>query len=116
MARPSSSTKAPKSTSRASKPARSTPKKNSKFSSRAVLRDVEAGSVVDCAHCGERVKFQAKVRNRQVIANVYVRGTWDRVEHFHAECYDLADKPYGEIVGPLDQRKTTISTMTRATG
>jgi hypothetical protein len=74
--------------------------------SRAVLRDVEAGSSVDCAHCGERVKFQAKQRNRQVIANVYVKGVWDRVEHFHAACYDLAGKPHGEIVGPLDQRRS----------
>jgi hypothetical protein len=74
--------------------------------SRAVLRDVEAGSTVDCTHCGERVKFQAKLRNRQVICNVYVRGVWDRVDHYHAECYDLAGKPHGDIVGPLDQRKS----------
>lgn len=76
------------------------------WTSRAVLRDVEAGSSVDCAHCGERVKFQAKVRNRQVICNVYVDGRWDRVDHFHAECYDLAGTPHGEIVGPRDQRKS----------
>ena len=74
--------------------------------SRAVLRDVEAGSSVDCAHCGERVKFQAKVRIRQVIANVYVKGVWVRVEHYHAACYDDAGKPHGEIVGPLDQRRS----------
>jgi len=74
--------------------------------SRAVLRDVEAGSTVDCAHCGERVKFQAKMRNRQVIANVYVKGVWDRVEHYHSECYEKAGKPHGEIVGPLDQRRS----------
>jgi hypothetical protein len=77
-----------------------------RWKSRAVLRDVEAGSSVDCAHCGERVKFQAKVRNRQVICNVYVRGVWDRVDHYHAECYDLAGEPHGPIVGPLDQRKS----------
>lgn len=76
-----------------------------------MLRDVEAGSIVDCAHCGQRVKFQAKIRNRQVIANVYTSGKWDRVEHFHADCYELAGKPYGEIVGPLDQRKTTIASL-----
>ncbi len=74
--------------------------------SRAVIRDVEAGSSVDCASCGERVKFQAKMRNRQVICNVYIRGKWDRVEHFHAECYDTADKPHGDIQGPLDQRRS----------
>jgi hypothetical protein len=62
-----------------------------------VLRDVEPGSTVDCAHCGERVKFQAKVRNRQVICNVYVNGRWDRVEHYHSGCYDDARLPHGEV-------------------
>jgi len=87
----------------------STPKKATrapKCTSRAVIRDVEAGSSVDCALCGERVKFQAKIRNRQVICNVYENGQWDRVEHFHAECYEKADNPHGEIVGPLDQRRS----------
>ncbi|HMR94894.1 MAG TPA: hypothetical protein P5193_09545 [Microthrixaceae bacterium] len=65
--------------------------------SRAVLRDVEPGSTVECAHCDERVKFQAKVRNRQVICNVYIKGVWDRVEHFHADCYDLAGEPHGPV-------------------
>src|ERR1700761_4596614 len=77
-----------------------------KWTSRAVIRDVEAGSSVDCAFCGERVKFQAKVRNRQVICNVYDNGQWDRVEHFHAECYEKAGNPHGDIVGPLDQRRS----------
>jgi hypothetical protein len=77
-----------------------------KWTSRAVIRDVEAGSSVDCAFCGERVKFQAKIRNRQVICNVYDNGQWDRVEHFHAECYEKADNPHGDIVGPLDQRRS----------
>ena len=81
-------------------------KRAPKWTSRAVIRDVEAGSSVDCALCGERVKFQAKMRNRQVICNVYEDGKWDRVEHFHAECYANADNPHGEIVGPLDQRKS----------
>lgn len=65
--------------------------------SRAVLRDVEPGSTVDCAHCGERVKFQAKVRHRQVICNVYIKGIWDRVEHFHADCYTVAGEPHGPV-------------------
>lgn len=64
--------------------------------SRAVLRRVEAGSTVVCAGCREPVKFAAKVQRQQVIANVYVSGKWDRVEHFHAECYDEAGKPHGE--------------------
>ncbi len=80
--------------------------RSAKKKSRAVIRDVEAGSTVDCAFCGERVKFQAKMRNRQVICNVYVHGQWDRVEHFHADCYTTAELPHGEIVGPLDQRRS----------
>jgi hypothetical protein len=63
--------------------------------SRAALRPVEAGNYVDCACCGERVKFQAKIRRQQVICNVYVDGRWDRVEHYHAECYVQAGEPYG---------------------
>jgi len=63
--------------------------------SRAVLRRVEAGSMALCAHCGEQVKFAAKVHRFQAIANVYVDGRWDRVEHFHEECYEVAGEPYG---------------------
>lgn len=49
-----------------------------------------------CASCGAPVKFVARAQLRQVIANVYVDGSWDRVEHFHADCYVEADSPYGE--------------------
>lgn len=65
--------------------------------SRAVLRDVEPGSSVECVHCGERVKFQAKVRHKQVICNVYVGGSWDRVEHYHDDCYEQAREPHGAV-------------------
>lgn len=65
--------------------------------SRAVLRDVEPGSSVECVHCGERVKFQAKVRHKQAICNVYVGGHWDRVEHYHDDCYEQAGEPHGEV-------------------
>ena len=65
--------------------------------SRAVLRDVEPGSTVECILCGERVKFQAKVRHKQVICNVYIGETWDRVEHFHAPCYEEANEPHGPV-------------------
>jgi len=70
--------------------------KRTKFTSRAALRLIEPGSSVDCAHCDQRVKFQARVRLQQVICNVYANGVWDRVEHFHAECYETAGSPYGE--------------------
>ena len=66
--------------------------------SRAVERPIEAGNSALCAHCGEPVKFVARAHLRQVIANVYVDGTWARVEHFHAECYGGAGQPYGEAV------------------
>ena len=61
-----------------------------------MLRLIEPGSQVDCARCGQRVKFQARLRLQQVICNVYLKNAWDRVEHFHAECYDEAGSPYGE--------------------
>lgn len=63
--------------------------------SRAVARPIEAGSYVDCSHCGDRVKFQAKIRASQVICNVYVDGRWTRVEHYHEACYESAGLPYG---------------------
>jgi hypothetical protein len=66
-----------------------------KWKSRAVVRNIEAGSSTECAFCGERVKFQAKIRMQQVICNVYVNGHWDRVEHYHAECYTLVGELYG---------------------
>lgn len=76
--------------------------------SRAVLRDVEPGSTVDCVHCGERVKFQAKVRHKQVICNVYVSGRWNRVEHYHAECYERAGDPHGEVdTTPVVKRRSS---------
>ena len=71
------------------------------LTSRAAQRRVEAGSSVMCAACDEQVKFAAKQNRQQVIANVYVDGRWDRVEHFHKECYDDAGSPYGT---PSDQQ------------
>ena len=71
-------------------------KTNPKWSSRAVLRTIEPGSSVDCEFCGERVKFQARLRLQQVICNVYTRNVWERVEHYHSTCYELAGTPYGE--------------------
>lgn len=67
----------------------------SKSKSRAVVRSIEPGNSANCAHCGAPVKFVARAQLRQVIANVYKDGDWDRVEHFHADCYDEAQQPYG---------------------
>jgi len=66
--------------------------------SRAVERPIEAGNSAICSACGLPVKFVAKAQLRQVIANVYERGAWNRVEHFHADCYRDAGDPYGEAV------------------
>ena len=63
--------------------------------SRAVVRRIEPGNLAVCAHCGQPVKFAAKLHKMQVIANVYVDGRWNRVEHFHDECYGEADTPHG---------------------
>jgi hypothetical protein len=64
--------------------------------SRSVIRSIEPGNSALCAHCGAPVKFVARAQLRQVIANVYIDGNWDRVEHFHADCYEEAGQPYGE--------------------
>lgn len=68
--------------------------------SRAVIRSIEPGNSALCAHCGAPVKFVARAQLKQVIANVYVGDSWDRVEHFHADCYGDAGKPYGEAAEP----------------
>src|SRR3954467_14110594 len=63
--------------------------------SRAVLRTIEAGSSAMWGTGDEQVKFRAKVKMQQVVCNVYVNGKWNRVEHYHLECYDQAGEPYG---------------------
>jgi hypothetical protein len=63
--------------------------------SRAVDRLVEAGNDAVCEHCRVTIKFVARLKERQVIANVYVNGRWDRVEHYHDACYEQAGDPYG---------------------
>jgi hypothetical protein len=46
-------------------------------------------------HCRAQVKFVARVKSYQIIANVYVDARWDRVEHYHEDCYIEAGEPYG---------------------
>ena len=79
-------------------------KPTSAMMSRAVTRGIEAGSTAECVGCGDRVKFQAKIRLQQVICNDYVDGRWDRVEHFHAVCYTEAGDPHGPAEGPTSMR------------
>jgi hypothetical protein len=69
--------------------------KTSTWKSRAVTRPVEAGNAAVCACCDQPVKFAARIKSFQVIANVYENGVWVRVEHYHAECYEAAGEPYG---------------------
>ncbi len=68
------------------------------WESPAVIKLIEAGSAAECPHCLERVKFRARHRDQQVICNVYKDGVWQRVEHYHPECYDVAGPPHGSTV------------------
>lgn len=79
------------------------------MTSRAALRLVQPSTdcpEAQCASCGERIIFSARNRPQVVIANVYVRGRWDRIEHFHPDCYENAEQPYGEP-SPLHQPQFT---------
>ncbi len=75
------------------------------FKSRAVERLVEPGNSAVCVRCRQPVKFVARNQHRQVIANVYVGDTWDRVEHFHLECYESAGQPYGTPAKPPTRKR-----------
>jgi Holliday junction resolvase RusA-like endonuclease len=71
--------------------------------SRAVRRRIDPGNEVLCTRCHLlgvpvsecRLKFTAKNKKWQVIANVYQAGQWLRVEHFHPACYEALGEPYG---------------------
>lgn len=65
---------------------------------RAVERRILERSDVNCIHCGNLIKFQAMVKGSQIIANVYKKKKWDHVEHFHADCYQEAGAPHGDVV------------------
>jgi hypothetical protein len=82
--------------------------------SRAVVRTIEAGSSAMCIRCDEQVKFRAKVRATQVICNVYVDGRWNRVEHYHSECYAEAGLPYGEPVANAGPTRVTRASVASA--
>lgn len=58
------------------------------------------GQQHECCGCDDKIKFQARVRNKIVYANVYEGERWDRLETFHPPCYLRAGQPYG----PLDRR------------
>ena len=81
------------------------------WTSRAVVRFIEPGNLASCALCDAEVKFQARIRAKQVICNVYEDQRWVRVEHFHEECYGRADMPHGEADSsqPLRQKRRTAA-------
>ncbi|MEY2432258.1 MAG: hypothetical protein QOC92_1983 [Acidimicrobiaceae bacterium] len=83
--------------------------KTTTLQSRAVLRSIEAGSSATCVTCDEQVKFRAKVKLHQVICNVYVDGKWNRVEHYHLECYSQAGEPYGTPVANAPTRVSSAA-------
>ncbi|MEO1062125.1 MAG: hypothetical protein AAFZ07_11950 [Actinomycetota bacterium] len=80
----------------AAKTTKTTTAKRQRWTSRAVIRLIDAGNSAYCAHCGEPIKFRARIRAYQVICNVYVKNRWDRVEHYHEQCYEEAGTPYGD--------------------
>ena len=92
----STATKRSKGDGAAAAPSTPSSDKRGSWKSRAVLRTVEAGSAVECVHCEEPIKFRAKIRQHQAICNIYEKGVWKRVEHYHKDCYDDLGAPYGE--------------------
>ena len=80
------------------------------FTSRAAVRRVEPGSSAICVGCSTQVKFAAREQRMQAICNVYTDGRWNRVEHYHAECYDEAGQPYGEPAVPTSSHSGRSAT------
>jgi hypothetical protein len=81
------------------------------WTSRAVVRIIEAGSATSCAACGAPIKFQVRVKGTQVICNVYEDQRWARVEHYHEDCYLDAGSPHGEpdTSQPLRQKRRPVA-------
>ena len=65
---------------------------------RAVERPIEPGATGTCLGCGTLVKFQARVKGRMVLCNVYVGDRWDRLEVWHKTCYEEAGLVHGPIL------------------
>jgi hypothetical protein len=73
------------------------------------VRPIEAnGEHILCPCCDERVKFiikQPAAQRRQVVANIYEHGRWDRLEIWHLACYLQAGQPHGVVVIPEQNRR-----------
>lgn len=69
---------------------------------RAVVRLIESGAEEVCppgkGGCGQVVKFSAQTPSRfrkKVVANIYWKGKWNRLEVWHLHCYAKAGWVYG---------------------
>ena len=75
---------------------------------RAVLRLINPGNDIDCSACGDPLKFAARERRTQVIANVYNQlGEWAIVKTLHPACYEDLGEPFGPAVfGGVSQQQS----------
>lgn len=66
---------------------------------RAVVRLVPTFSslVLVCKHCGEIIRGEPRKKIRYVVANIYRRRRWVRVESYHLGCYEKAGRPCGDL-------------------
>ena len=79
--------------------------------SRATLRRIEAGFSAGCLGCRSAITFSPKEKGRtKVIANVYDEGVWQRVEHYHGDCYQNVGEPYGPA-SEHPQMKATVESI-----
>lgn len=61
-----------------------------------------------CGHCDEYVRFYSPsvlsaekfshLTPYQVVCNVYKKKQWDRIVHFHENCYQHAGEPHGAVI------------------
>lgn len=73
---------------------------DTELGTRAVAIKTTPGVYEWCAGCASQIRFQPwrGTRPHHICANVYRRGTWDRVEHWHPTCYRQAGHPHGPIL------------------
>lgn len=64
---------------------------------RVVERPAVGGQMQTCDHCGEKIKFVARLRKKILYANIYEGDRWDRLEYFHPACYLKMGAPYGAV-------------------
>lgn len=68
-----------------------------KLGTRALTRRIIQGSNINCPGCDEIVLYRPwKGTEYQILCNVYWRGRWHRVEHWHPDYYLDAGQPHGE--------------------